>query len=815
MPIPALASATTCTGCSACANRCPQNAIQMSWTSDGFLRPSVQPEACIRCGLCMKVCPVLQKKENCSIPSTCCYTGWITNEQKRKESSSGGVFTALAERVLEKGGCVFGVALQPDLTAAHICVEDIPSLAKLRGSKYIPSNIAGTFRQAEQMLKKGRYVLFSGTPCEIAGLRTFLRKDYVNLLTCDIACHGAPSHLLFEKYLKFMERMEGSKVSHVSFRNKDSGWLNYSLKSSFEQGEDAFTSAAWSDPFMQGFLSNAALKPACYGCQWHAPHQADLTLADAWGIHTVRPEWDHQNGISLILAHTEKGRNALQEARESSILFLHEENEENAEKLIAANEGLVHQPTPIPRRRERFLKSLEGYHPLPAVLDEHLTSCSPRKLRKDVGIIGLWMTCNYGAILTDFALYRLLQDMGYDPILLDHSLASGSIAQFMDPETPFRRFLREEGIETTRPLNTGSDVEELNDSIDTFMVGSDQMWHIALWEKPELKPLIAYYLLDFVRPDKRKIAFASSFGTDKVSATPETRQWEASLMRLFDSISVREDSASYILKQYYGVQAPQVLDPVFLCSRRYFDQVVEGCSAQEDSNFICSYVLDNRPEIRAFETQLSEQMGCKVVHLTDPETKQNEDFFLNNLRNDIGVPEWLYYISHCQYLITDSYHGMCFAIIYNIPFTAIGNAKRGLTRFESLLRLVGLSNRLITPGQQLDIQPDIDWSTVNQILAEHKERSTQLLTSALTAPRKLHTQQANDAAWAMRSYSPRPTQSPQQSRAKLYGQWLNAATRGLAHLLLARLHINSGHHHKLRMYHGKRRREISNELRKC
>lgn len=805
MDIPRLASAAECIGCTACASRCPKNAIYMQRASDGFLRSKTDAEQCIQCGACTKACPVLQQNNNANISSPSCYTGWVTDDEKRLASSSGGAFTALAEQVLTQGGCVFGVALLENLTAAHICVESADELSKLRGSKYIPSSLGTAFRDAEKQLKTGRRVLFSGTPCEIAGLLSYLRKNYDNLLTCDLSCHGTPSQKLFEKYIAYINSKTGSSVVHVQFRNKETGWLNFSLKSNTAGNGASLSIPVWQDPFMQGFLSNAALKPACYGCRWHEPHQADITLADAWGIHQLRPEWDHTKGVSLMLAHTEKGKAALRHATDCGTLFLQKENEEDAAMLIQANEGLVHRPIPIPNRRKRFLQDLESDLPLTSVLDKHLTSAHPRKLRKDVGIIGLWMTCNYGAVLTDFALYRLLQAMGYDPILLDHSLASGRIPQFMDPATPFRRFLKEQQIETSQPLDTGADMDALNDSIDTFMVGSDQMWHIALWEKPELRPLIEYYLLNFVRPDKKKIAFASSFGTDKVSASTKTRKWEMALLRLFDSVSVREDSGAHILKQYYGVQAPVVLDPVFLCDRNLFDEVAAG-SKLDENDYICSYVLDNRPEFRELENQLSQKTGCRIKHLTNPDAQNNGDFILHNLNDNMGIPEWIYYISHCRYLITDSYHGVCFAIIYNKPFTAIGNAKRGLTRFESLLRLLKLSHRLQLPGHIRDLDEDVDWNAVNLILAEQKALALHVLEKALHSPRTKHIRHLNEQAWKARRLFKLVT------KGIMCGRWINAAMRGTCHALLAGLHINAKRHQELRAHHGSKRREIARQI---
>ncbi len=301
-----------CSGCSACYSACPKNAIKMVADVEGFLYPQVDKTLCIDCGLCNKVCPIENKKPQIQKQPKA-YAGKYNDDFIRHLSSSGGIFTAIATYVLGKGGVVFGVVFNDDFSVSHKAVECEEDLGALRGSKYLQSRIEDTYLQAEKYLKDGRLVLFTGTPCQVGGLLSYLRKSYDNLITQDLICHGTPSPDVWQKYVQYRAAQAGAKANKISFRNKENGWKRFSMSFDFENNNEYICSAGH-DYFIRAFLSNICLRPSCYACSFKTVERnADITLADFWGIQNVLPDMDDDKGTSLILVHTEKGMRILEE----------------------------------------------------------------------------------------------------------------------------------------------------------------------------------------------------------------------------------------------------------------------------------------------------------------------------------------------------------------------------------------------------------------------------------------------------------------------------------------------------------------------
>ncbi len=302
-----------CTGCGLCANVCSKDAIRMAWSNEGFLVPQVDTTACINCGLCVKQCIALEERAGYTddINSVISYGGWHKNAGIHLNSSSGGIFTALAENVIQQGGVVFGVVWKDKLTAVFDKAETVEELSRMRGSKYTPAVPGGVYRNVKTELQTGRQVLFSGTPCQVHALKKYLRKPYDNLLTVDIVCHGAPSHLILEKYIAEDEARTGKIIDHVSFRDKPEGWQRYHVTRHYTDGSKT-SEALSSDIYMRMFLSDKALNHVCYNCPYaHIPRQGDITLGDYWGVENFHSDWPIDKGISAILANTEKGDHIL------------------------------------------------------------------------------------------------------------------------------------------------------------------------------------------------------------------------------------------------------------------------------------------------------------------------------------------------------------------------------------------------------------------------------------------------------------------------------------------------------------------------
>lgn len=297
-----------CCGCEACRNGCPVNAITMQADKEGFLYPQVDTARCVGCGKCERICPVKNKAASVTERTTTAYAARVRNGAVRQASSSGGVFTAIATHVLENGGIVFGAAFDEHFCVRHIGIDRVEDLEKLRGSKYVQSEIGTSYAEAKRHLDEGRSVLFTGTPCQISGLYRYLGKTYDTLLTQDIVCHGVPSPSVWDAYVRSRETKAASETRFVSFRHKQYGWRDYAVRFEFVNGKTDCKRSQY-DPYMRSYLRNLSIRPSCFDCTFKSPYrEADITLADFWGVEHVCKEMDDDQGTSLVLLHSDKAR---------------------------------------------------------------------------------------------------------------------------------------------------------------------------------------------------------------------------------------------------------------------------------------------------------------------------------------------------------------------------------------------------------------------------------------------------------------------------------------------------------------------------
>lgn len=300
---------TKCTGCHACLSACPSRCITMQPDEAGFLYPSIDALRCTDCGLCKKACPVEQ--EYVGEKALAAYACIANDEAVRAKSSSGGMFTLLASEVLHRGGVVIGAAWDDEGQLIHMVVQKEADLPKLQGSKYLQSRIGNVLKETKAFLEAGRTVYFSGTPCQIGGLKAYLRKPYPNLICQDIICHGVPSPKTWSKYLAYVCETSGkipAELCAPEFRDKDHGWLGYRLKIGFSDGTSV-SRAKGEDLYMQAFLNNYGLRPSCYNCHFKsAERESDIMLADFWGVDKILPQMFDDKGTSLVLVYSEKGK---------------------------------------------------------------------------------------------------------------------------------------------------------------------------------------------------------------------------------------------------------------------------------------------------------------------------------------------------------------------------------------------------------------------------------------------------------------------------------------------------------------------------
>lgn len=299
-----------CCGCNACINICPVKCISNKTDEKGFAFPIVDTSVCIGCNQCDSVCPMLNSLEKAAPLST---EGMINNDDKeRVASSSGGIFSILAKEIINKGGVVYGASFDENFKVVHTSAETIEDIAKFRGSKYIQSDINLCFTEVKTILNTGRWVLFSGTPCQVKGLHLFLKKSYEKLLTVDFICHGVPNYEVFKAYIEDEKRKSPSKftsgISSINFRDKShAGWHGYCLAFTTRDNSHE-TIELKNSAFMRGFGANLYLRPSCYDCPAKDfSSGADITLADYWRVEKLNPELDDNKGTSLVSILTEKG----------------------------------------------------------------------------------------------------------------------------------------------------------------------------------------------------------------------------------------------------------------------------------------------------------------------------------------------------------------------------------------------------------------------------------------------------------------------------------------------------------------------------
>ena len=350
-----------CTGCGACINACPRQIITLEEDSDGFIYPRIKVEDCIECHLCEKSCPMLKDKSEISkdyagYPQF--YAGQLKREEDLLEVSSGGAFWAFSQTLIESGGIVYG-AVQEDVDHIyHVRADNLDGIKNIRRSKYFQSDTGLTFQQVKEDLKRGLTVLYSGTGCQIAGLKGFLNKEYDNLITCDVVCHGVPSMKVWEAYRKEKEEREGKRIVDLVFRDKSAGWSHNQYKITYEDGSME-KEASTQQLFHAGYLRGLFYRPSCGCCRFASPPRvADITLADYWRYEGRFRQPDSDLGVSLITVNSEKGNKLLQQSSK----YLDYDTTER-KLALSSCKHLDEHPSENPDRGNFFnLFNKEGYY---------------------------------------------------------------------------------------------------------------------------------------------------------------------------------------------------------------------------------------------------------------------------------------------------------------------------------------------------------------------------------------------------------------------------------------------------------------------
>ncbi len=357
-----------CCGCGACMNICPKGAITMQEDEFGYVYPVIDDEKCVKCGLCKKACQYKGGAEYYKVRKA--YAAAIKNDREIMVVASGGIFTTLAKQILSENGVVFGVSMENiegQLTPRHIDIQDEKDLYKLQGSKYVQSDTGISYKKVKEYLMEERKVLFSGTPCQITGLKAYLGKEYANLLTVDVICHGVPSARMFQDYIKNLEKKLGGKIYSYKFRDKSKGQgMNAQI---LYKKENDKKKVKYIDGYLTSyfymFLKSIIYRENCYTCPYaRAERVSDITAGDFWGVYQVhademnKSDMSNLKGVSCMLLNTEKGLRYFEKIQNKLDYF------ESSVEKVAKNNKQLREPSKYVPERENILRIYQeqGYY---------------------------------------------------------------------------------------------------------------------------------------------------------------------------------------------------------------------------------------------------------------------------------------------------------------------------------------------------------------------------------------------------------------------------------------------------------------------
>ncbi len=685
-----------CVGCRACENVCEHGAIDLQTDDQGFYRSAVYADRCVECGKCSEVCPQLRSTFG---NKTVLYSVRADADTVRL-SSSGGVFTLIAKWAFERDGCVCGVVMGSDFSARYVIAESMDAIDAMHGIKCTYSDMGTIYKDIRAKLDEGRNVVFVGLPCHVQAVKNFIGENS-RLWTVDIACTGQPSPMIFKKYIE--ELSANGAVSRIDFKPK--GESPDTLSVSYEDGSFKLSNK---DPYMRAVESNLIINQACSACRYaKTPRTGNVTIGD------LKRKPNAGIGTNVIIVNNDRGNILL-----NDITDLSEYVSPIQISAIDGNKGFKSE-------RELHLGWIRMFD---LVNRGHSISKSVRYSlgwKFDVGITGFWRVMNYGGELTYYALYHIILDMGLEPIFIDYRSDIEGAPQsppLLDTKYPF--------YSIARWYATKKEQEELNSRVKTFVVGSDQVWNRRFVNQDTLE----CYALDFVHPERKKVAVAASFGTNRFEGTDEERESFAALLRRFDHLSVREKSAVDLCAEM-GAKADIIMDPVMLCDIRHFEALADASDARYPDYYAFNYMMF-AVNFGGME-EIYRKLGYGPITAGNASANINEK--IEYPRTNMGTLEnWMKCIKGSSFVVTDSFHGTVFSILFKKQFiTLVGSwgENSGVGRITTLLETLGLENRVFrTPGEALEsgaLDDPIDYDAVHYRLDKSREASIEWLRKAL------------------------------------------------------------------------------------
>lgn len=762
-----------CCGCTACISVCKVGAIAMCVDEEGFLQPKVDNGKCVHCKRCETVCPV----NNARIPvCPICYIAKSPHEDILKGSASGGVFSELAIPVLNAGGCVVGCVMDMlRKKAVHTLIEDAGSLPQMQGSKYIQSEMGDAFLFAKQQLDRGRKVLFSGTPCQVDGFKRYVGHENDNLLCVEVVCHGVGSSKIFQQFLGELERSRGAAVTSVRFRDKQICTSGSSFVVEFDgPSGDRFVAPAYGNAYGKAFMQRLCLRRSCDHCpSKHGLSGADITIGDYWGGNLFHDDFDQANGASFVATWTKNGERALHDAA----LILKESHWGWA---IAMNPSLYRSGVSDEQRRAMFFtlcqsssvedavrKSLAGTEHGHVVrrLSDYICSginrILGRRSTKDsevlysrVGIKTVARTMlltNYGSFFQHYALRKLIRSFGYVPFRLDmgDSLRH-ELFDWLMPIRCLRLKLRallglHKGLVDSvavRDIITRwsfiSDYKKLIGSLfekDTpfvyaYVAGGDSIW---FGTDPSA------FLMNAPRGVPR-LSYAASSAWDKVASSMDWRSVVKRAVKHFAAISVREQYGVNIIKEIAPeANVARVVDPVFhLCKDELM--AMAGTKRMLRSSTVFAYLVNIYSKEDANVDSLVGLSNSMSADLKIVGVQNAGKYIPHSYRVRPSPSQFLRYIIDAEWIVTNSFHGLVFALILHKPFAFVeqrsvryGNHN---LRQQELLQTYGLCDHIVgTRFSKEDIEAvlkkQVDWEIIQEQLDANVAYSREWLQNNL------------------------------------------------------------------------------------
>ncbi len=687
----------TCCGCGACAAICPAKAIKIKQNDEGFYKAEIDKEKCTSCGLCSKICAVKNNTfKNAKLPQA--YAVMARNEI-RENSSSGGIFTIIANKILDNGGIVCGAAFDKNFRVEHILIDNKDNLDKLRRSKYVQSFInPNLYKEIKIQLDAGREVLFTGVPCQVGGLLNFLGNEiYPNLYTIDLICAYAPSAKIFDKYLE--ENFDKSQIKSINFRSKDkTSWGCSVMKFEMKDG-----SVIYDDKYMSPFLDRLFKGTHCENCQYKKlPRPADFTIGDFWRIEKFAPNMTDKKGTSAVLLNTTKAK-ALFETIKPELKACKKMPTETITWQIDVKNKILKTPA-----CKNFFENLDK--------KSYNTNITEAPKAANVGITNWWFVNNRGAILTNYALNEMVKSLGYNALTINYI----SPFERENFKNSFAQDFANKYLKRTRWIEHLNDLKTLNNEIGTFICGSDQIFR---YYPCKTHDMIFYF--NWVNAKINKlISYSTSFAVNKFEATEKETDLVKHFLHRFDNHSVRELDGIDLMRNTFGIDCEQVLDPVFCIDKQRYIDMAEKSIEKVAGDFIAYYIMFPSKENMAILEHIKTKLGIKkAIYLTPP----------------MSIENWLWYMINAKFILTDSFHGTCFSLIFNKEFAAIPSEKEYPSRFKTLDKLSGFTSRFFYKNSDIynssEILEPLNYDKCNETFSNEAKRSVEWLKNALNTPK--------------------------------------------------------------------------------